>query len=246
MKPGAMHRARFMARLIYGMKIFLFRNSVFHLTARELNGLKELCIFGVKHYIRSWFSSRLGISAPKNDLLLARRLLVSGDRTSLAALKKLKGHFWYLSEELIGFSFFDESISVEEKRQMVLRLDTPPILEDLQKRITLSDHDIRVKEIPDFVTRNTNKFFEALSLNSDFLKEDPETWSDNPLYCELQQSVAKLRVTNDTAERGVALMQEYNGLRTKSEEQTQFILQVVAQHRKLLPSITKAAITKQM
>lgn len=238
MKPGAMHRARFMARLIYGMKIFLFRNSALRLTARELNGLKELCIFGVKFYIRSWFSSRLGISAPKNDLPLARRLLVSGDRISLGALKKLKRH-WYLSEKLIGFSFFDDSISVEEKRKMVLGLDTPPISEDPQKRITLSDHDIRVKEIPDFVTRNTKKFFEALSLNSDFLKDDPETWSDNPLYCELQRSVAKLRVTNDTAERGVALMQEYNGLRTKSEEQTQFILQVVAQHRKLLRSITK-------
>ena len=78
------------------------------------------------------------------------------------------------------------------------------------------------------------------------MKEDPETWSDNPLCCELQQSVAKLRVTTDTAERGVALMQEYNGLRTKVEDHTQFILQVVAQHRQLLPSITKAAITKQM
>ena len=246
MKPGALHRARFMARLIYGMKMFLFRDSAFRLLARELKGLKELCIFGVKFYITTWFSSRSGISAPKNDLLLARRLLVSGDRISLGALKKLKGHFWYLSEELIGFSFFDDSISVEEKRKMVLGLDNPPVSEDLQKRITLSDHDILVKEIPDFVTRNTKKFFEALSLNSDFLKEDPRTWSDNPIYCELQESVAKLRVTNDTAERGVALIQEYNGLRTKSEEQTQFILQVVAQHHKLLPSITKAAITKQM
>lgn len=244
MKPGAMHRARFMARLIYGIKIFLFRNSQFRLTARELNGIKDLCIFGIKFYIKSWFSSRLGISAPKNDLLLARSLLESGDKISLGALKKLKGHFWYLSEELIGFSFFDDSILVEEKRRMVLRLDAPPTSETPKKRITLSDHDILRKEISDFVTKNTMKFFEAIFLNNDFLKEDPETWSCNRTYCQLQQTVAKLRVTNDTAERGVALMQEYNGLRTKSEEQTQFILQVVAEHRKLFPSITKAAITK--
>src|ERR1043165_4731714 len=130
MKLTAMHRARYMARVIYGMKIFLFRNNAFRLTARELNGLKELCIFGVKLYIRSWLSSRLEISAPKNDLLLERRLLVSGDRISLAALKKLKGHFWYLSEELIGFSFFDDSFSVEEKKKTVLRLDTSPISEN--------------------------------------------------------------------------------------------------------------------
>ena len=102
-----------MSWLIYGMKIFLFRNSGFRLTARDLNGLKEFCIFEVKFDIRSWFSSHLGISAPKNNLLLARSLLVSGDRISLAALNKLKGHFWYLWEKLIGFSVFDDSIYVQ-------------------------------------------------------------------------------------------------------------------------------------
>ena len=42
-KPGAMHRARFMARLIYALKIFVFRD-VFSLTARELKGIKELFV----------------------------------------------------------------------------------------------------------------------------------------------------------------------------------------------------------
>ena len=37
-----------------------------------------------------------------------------------------------------------------------------------------------------------------------------------------------LRGTNDTAERGVAMVPEHSGPLTKSEEQTQFILQVVA------------------
>ena len=34
------------------------------------------------------------------------------------------------------------------------------------------------------------------------------------------------------AERGVALMQEHNGLRSKSKKQKQFIQQVVAEHQK--------------
>ena len=119
-----------------------------------------------------------------------------------------------------------------------------PGAEEPVKRVTLSDQDIRQKEIADFVTRNTKKFFDMLNLPNDFLEEDPDTWNSLPSFVEAHNVVAKLWVTNDTAERGVALMQEYNGLRTKSEEQTQFILQVVAQHRKKLPSITKERLLK--
>jgi len=36
-----------------------------------------------------------------------------------------------------------------------------------------------------------------------------------------------------TLRREVAMIQDYSGLLIKSEEQTQFILQVIAQHRKL-------------
>src|SRR5262249_49853891 len=42
--PGAYHRARWMAKLIYCLKIYLFR-SQFNLTARELQGLREFNVF---------------------------------------------------------------------------------------------------------------------------------------------------------------------------------------------------------
>ena len=101
------------------MKMFIFRNSGFHLTNLELKGLKDTCAFADKFYIKSWFSSCLGISAPKNDLQRARELLSSVDLPSLAALKKLRRHFWYLSEEAVGFLFFDNFTSLEDKRKMV-------------------------------------------------------------------------------------------------------------------------------
>ena len=94
--------------------------------------------------------------------------MASGDKVSLAALKKLKGHFWYLSEELIWFSFFDESISVEDKINMVEALAKDPT-----KRIILSDQDLRKKVFSDFVTKNTKQFFDTLGISTDFLKEDP-------------------------------------------------------------------------
>lgn len=95
----------------------------------------------------------------------------SGDRASLAALHKLKRHFWYLSEEVIEFSFFDDSISIEDKRKMVKSLDEGA--EDPAKRISLSDNEMITKEIPDFVTKNIKKFFDTSNISTEFLGDDP-------------------------------------------------------------------------
>ena len=100
------------------------------------------------------------------------------------------------------------------------------------KQVNLSDQEIKTKKISDFLIKNTNKFFDMLGISTNFLEEDPKLWPNLPSFVAARKSVAKHRVTNDTAERGIALKQEYNGLRTKSEEQTQSILQVGAKHRK--------------
>jgi len=92
------------------------------------------------------------------------------------------------------------------------------------------------------VTKNTRLFFEILTIPDSFLEADPETWVTNTDYLQAEAVVHELRVVNDTAERGVALMQEYNALLTKDEEQTQFALQVVKEHRKLYPDSKKATL----
>lgn len=54
---------------------------------------------------------------------------------------------------------------------------------------------------------------------------------------EEKKVVSKLRITNDTAKRKLALMNESNKLGTKSEQQNQFILQTVVHHCDLLSSL---------
>lgn len=241
-KPGAMHRARFMARLIYGLKIFAFR-EVFKLTPRELRGIKELCIFGVKHYVKSWYRSRLPTAAPKSDLCLLKSLAADDDRAAKGALKKLVNHLWYLSEELIALALFDPAVTVEEKKAIVAKLETEVDKEpDKKARVDLLS--IGTKELSDFVTKNTRNFFVILGLCQDFLNDDPATWASNTTYIAAEETANSLTVTNDTAERGVALIQEYNGLLSKTEEQTQFILQVVREHRKLFPDARKSIIAE--
>ena len=51
--PGAIHKARWMAKLIYSLKIFTFRLQ-FKLTARELSALGEFCVFVVKLHLKAW------------------------------------------------------------------------------------------------------------------------------------------------------------------------------------------------
>jgi len=51
-----------------------------------------------------------------------------------------------------------------------------------------------------------------------------------------------MKVVNDSAERGIALIQKYNESLTKNEEQKQFLLRFVQRHRQLYPTSSKAAM----
>ena len=63
-------------------------------------------------------------------------------------------------------------------------------------------------------------------------------------FCQQEDAVASinaLRVVNDTAERGIHLIKQFNNT-TKDEEQKQFLLKIVHQMRKDVPQRTKDAL----
>ena len=62
-----------------------------------------------------------------------------------------------------------------------------------------------------------------------FLAYNPDTWDSDNDYIVAQQKVRSLKVVNET-ERGVALIQSFNGVLTNQEEQKQFLLQVIEKH----------------
>lgn len=53
---------------------------------------------------------------------------------------------------------------------------------------------------------------------------------------------AKLSVTNGYAERGIAITDAFPGLMTKDEDQLLYILQVVADHRCIVPHGVKQSL----
>lgn len=152
----------------------------------------------------------MATSAPRNDLELLKNLKEFENMNkalSKKALTKFLGHLWYLSEELVALAFFDDEVSVERKRKMVIALaDESP--DYSPKRIIIDLSHIHEKNIEDFVSSNTLRFFRILGISSAFLQKDPLLWEEDEEYTTSREIVRSMRVVNDIAERGVALIEE--------------------------------------
>ena len=131
-----------------------------------------------------------------------------------AATTSFGRHLWYLLELLVDFSFFDDRVPVEEKRLNVLALRENDGSEDPPKRISPFP-DPMTKEIHEFITKSALKFFKLLDLQEEFLEHEPSEWGRLEVYQSNQQVVRSAKVVNDLAERGIALMQEFNSSLTR-------------------------------
>ena len=92
--------------------------------------------------------------------------------------------------------------------------------------------------------RASKTFFETSNIDANFLDVPVENWSDTPSFQVAVVFVRNLVCINDSAERGVALVQHFNETITKDEEQKQFLLQVVEQHRKNFAEYNRELLAK--
>ncbi|KAK6185944.1 hypothetical protein SNE40_008071 [Patella caerulea] len=246
MAPGPMHHARWMSKVIYSLKVWLFRKQ-FKLKTREAKGLREVAIFSVHEYIKAWMTAPLAACAPYNDLLLMKSLVEYekiNKEVSKTASTKLAAHMWYLSEELVGLALFDRNVPSSVKREMVQSLEIEGE-DDAPKRVQMNIPAILASELKDFTTSSSKTMFQKMKLPDDFLVTDPDTWDENDDFNRALLIVQKMKVVNDHAERGVALIQEYSGILTKDEDQLQYLLQIVQEHRKMYPDSKKVTLLKK-
>ena len=73
-KPGAYHRAGWMGKLMYALKIFLFRGQ-FKLTKAVEKNLARFVLFFATLYLPAWCEAPLAARAPAQDLSFYRSLL---------------------------------------------------------------------------------------------------------------------------------------------------------------------------
>ncbi|KAK4875355.1 hypothetical protein RN001_011777 [Aquatica leii] len=234
-----------MAKAIYSLKIFLFREE-FKLTAREINGLRQVCIFLVKIYLKAWFTAPSAILAPHNDLIFMQDLIeykTVNSSVSKAACSKMMNHLWYLSEQLAIISPFDDNVSRLVKQKMIQALEKNPISTDpKKKRFEIEQENLDTllsADLSNFISKKSLTTFQIFDLPIDFMDKNVEFWTQDESYQENLAFFKRLSVVNDVAERGVALIEEYSKCLTKNEEQLQYLLQVVKNHRQKFPNCNK-------
>src|SRR6218665_322089 len=135
--PGAIHRARWMGRAIYSIKMWLFRKQYEPLqpgagsrkcratsySQKIWHHLQQVSLFVTSVYLRYWFESPAPLSSPRNDLALLCTLSeYPNTEIARVATTAFERHLWYLSEILIALAFLYDAVTTEEKRLMVAAL----------------------------------------------------------------------------------------------------------------------------
>lgn len=205
----------------------------------------EFCIFVVKVYVRQWIMCRSAIQAPRNDLHFLRSLQKYKNENEVIATTAINvflRHLWYLSEQNIGFAFFDSRIEDDEKIEMVAALNKDPNPRNRYRNQTIKvDDDVNIASL---VSKETMLFFEILSDNRplNFLAKHPKEWQDDASFISLQNKVIKIIVSNEPAERTVALTSDYNVGITQDEDERQKVLKSVEFSRKTIPDKKKSTV----
>ena len=200
MAPGPTHHARWMNKVIYSWKIWLFRGQI-KLTTRK-KGVTEVAIFVIRVYLKAWMEATLAAFAPINDLHLLKTLVKNeniSETISKAASTKLASHMWNLSEELVGLVLFDRNVSNSMKQKIILGLtnegnDDPP------KKVRINVQTINDSELNDFVTSKSKVIFQKLNNPTSFLDKDLGFWREDDDFQTASTIVHELKVVNDYAE----------------------------------------------
>lgn len=123
---------------------------------------------------------------------------------------------------------------------MVLDINEHEGTEDPPKRLMKMNITGLVNmTVANFVTKTTSNFFRTLGIQYGFIYVDPDLWNDRDDYRQGRDIVHQLKVMNDIAEQGVTLIEEYNSILTNDEDQKQYLLQIVQDHRKRFPNCNK-------
>ena len=157
--PGACHRARWMAKIIYACKVVFLSDSDQRantkiLSRGQLPKVERFPRFVMYVYLPWWLTAPVALGAPANDPELINKLLTCREVDYTMAKKvmdKLKNHLWYLIEEMAPLSLISPIVSEDMKDRIVKKMLTDPTT-DVTGRLT----DYGKPENPPCLTQLTN------------------------------------------------------------------------------------------
>jgi hypothetical protein len=256
LRPVAVHKARWMAKLLYSIKISLLQHQLqgvkgFFTSKAQASKIRDFVIFVTLIYCKWWLSCPDAIDAPMNDLALWKKLndYKRVNRTiGESALKALERHLWYLAPEMVPLALFCSSLPNDEQQAIATQLITlkPEVLPQSPsaRRGTGFGKPIFPKlltslQLADLITEDSWFFFSSLGLDSDFLALNVTDWKDSESYQSCLPAVKAINVINDAAERGVKMSADFIGS-ARNETNYQNTLQVVQENRRLVPNLRKS------
>ena len=205
-------------------------------------------------YTLWWYQCPIASAAPRLDLefVEAIKAYESIDlKLAQAALKVFKRHTWYLHGEMIPLALWDKHLHDNVKAAIAQKiLEQPTDADDPSSKTFVGRHgtdfgkpdllavNVDVDSLNQLVTPASLWFFSILGIERDFLSLTPEMWLSSESWKKGKEIVSGLRVTNESAERGVKLVADNLKL-AKNEDTFQNYLQVVEHERKENPNLRK-------
>ena len=257
--PGAYHHARWMSKVLYTLKIALFRHQLGDVYATEhLEKIYNLSIFISIFYVKPWLTCTDASNAPANDLELMKKLLKTEEQIkanpklypelflqfAYLAREKLENHLAYLSERLVPFSLFSDTVPLAVKRKIRdVMLKNKSDGENEPQRMPLSRTFSNI-HLYDLVGKDSWKMFHLLGIDYEFLNIAVKKWKETPSYINGKDIISNIPVINDAAERALGLATEKNTKTVpKSDFQRQALYKVVKGLREKLSKLATSTET---
>lgn len=257
-RPGALHKARWMAKLLYSIKICLLEKQIRELPSgtitalHQVSKIRDFVLFVTTVYSHWWMTCSGAVDAPFHDLMLYKKLLqyaAVSPVISTAATNAMNRHLWYLTAEMVPLALFSTKVNQEDKQKIASKLQDFQCLSEYKLHYRYGNGFGKPK-FPTKITQQTNLsdllnndswfLFHSLKLPCEFLKEDVATWNTLDSYKLCLEHVRSINVVNDGAERGVKLTSDFLSS-AKTEEHYQNVLQVVEEDRRMKPNLRKRA-----
>ena len=236
-----------MSKCIYILKMCLLQHQLPSLHWSKKKKIEKMALFVVFCYLRPWFEASSIPAAATNDLLLYKSLLKFKKINKAVSTKtstSLNRHTWYLTEDLISFSLFNDDIPVEERTLLAAKIRREAAPGDLEIRKPTLPTITKDSQLLDFAGGRSRLLFDLLELSTDFLKHDDWHLSDHYKTCKT--ALRSLSAINDSAERAIALATRFNTTITRDEASHQELLQVVEFHSRTYKCNPKDNLKKFM
>ncbi|KAJ4939573.1 hypothetical protein JOQ06_029018 [Pogonophryne albipinna] len=259
-RPGALHKARWIAKLLYTLKLALMKQHIALLpqgtitTRQQVPKIRAFAIFITHIYAKWWLTCEKSVDAAWNDLTLYHHLQAYkavDEGIAASAIKALERHRWYLTGEMLPLALFSSKEPNEDKRALASAIlehkpaDLPMHIPEQRfgtgfgkpKFPTL----LPTTSLADLANNDCWFGMHQLHIDPECMFLDVKEWATNAALKKSEVNVCAMNVVNDCAERGVKLTSDFVAVARK-EQHLQNVLQAVEHDRSQQPNLRRCKL----